>query len=74
MKIDEETRKHLIRLQEEATEILSELSDIFPPEYYFTFIARNGNGIEDADIVLTTDALESSIEALERNKAKMDVS
>lgn len=74
MPIDEETKKHLINLQEEATDILEALTDIFPPEYYFTFLARNANGIEGTDIVLTTDVLNDAIGALRRNESEMEES
>lgn len=72
MSLDPETKAHLMRLQEDALESLGELSDIFPPAYRLTLVARNMEGNEDTDIVLTNDVLDDAIIALEKNKAKME--
>lgn len=72
MPVDEETRQHLIRLQDEAIDTLGELSDIFPPSYRLTLVARNMDGEEDTDIVLTNDVLDDVTTALEKNKLKME--
>lgn len=72
MALDNETKKHLMHLQDEAVETLSELSDLFPPSYRLTLVARNCDGVEDTDIVLTNDVPDDAINALERNKVKME--
>ena len=65
MALDHETKKHLIRLQDEATETLMELSDLFPSSYRFTLVARNCDDVEDTDIVLTNDVPDDAIAALD---------
>lgn len=72
MAMDSETKKHLMRLQDDALEILGELSDLFPPSYRLTLLARNCDGEEETDIVLTNDVTDDAISALERNKVKME--
>lgn len=72
MPIDMETKKHLQQLQDEAIEVLSDLADIFPPDYCLTLVARHHQNIDDADIVLTNDNVDDAISALERNKIKME--
>lgn len=67
-----EEKAHLQRLQDEAGDLLAELSDLFPPEYRFTFLARHSDNVEDCDIVLTNDVLDDAIGALDRNKIKME--
>lgn len=72
MPLDKEAKAHLITLQDEAIELLSDLADIFPPDYCLTFVARHHPDIEDADIVLTNDNIDDVMGALQRNKAKME--
>ena len=72
MALDNETKKHLMRLQEDALDILGELSELFPPSYRLTLLARNCEGEEDTDIVLTNDVTDDAIDAMERNKVKME--
>ena len=72
MALDSETKKHLMRLQDEALEILGDLSELLPPSYRLTLLARNCEGEEDTDIVLTNDVTDDAIAALERNKIKME--
>lgn len=73
MQIDEKTRQHLLRLQDEALDILGELSELFPESYRLTLLARNcDDEFPDTDIVLTNDVTDDAISALERNKLKME--
>ncbi len=70
--MDDDTRRHLMQLQDDALDILGDLSDLMPPSYRLTLLARNCDGEEDTDIVLTNDVTDDAIAALERNKVKME--
>ncbi len=72
MAISETAKAHLLRLQEDALDILGELQDLMPPSYRLTLLARNCDGDEDTDIVLTNDVVYDAIQALERNQQKME--
>lgn len=72
MPLDPETKKKLMHLQEEALETLGDLSELFPSDYYLTLVARDSRGGDDMDIILTNDNLDDAIDALERNKIKME--
>lgn len=73
MALDEETKKSLIGLQNEAEDILADITEIFPDAYCFTLVARHMTN-HDLDIVLTNDVMDDSIGALQRNKDRMEQS
>lgn len=72
MPLDKQVKAHLMKLQDEAQEVLMELSDIFPPDYRFTLIARHHENIEGTNIVLTNDYLPDAITALQRDADRME--
>ena len=73
MALDEATKQALIGLQNEAQDILSDITEIFPDEYCFTLVARHMTN-PGMDIVLTTDVVADSIAALQRNEENMEKS